>query len=311
MQFEDVRAVLRLPQAQALGTTGGGNFLAASALMAIICGASTLFYDAGPHAFQYPYRSQQRFLDVLGYMPWDANASGIQRGAGSKRLWQFARNPLTHAFGVSYSPGKATGHVPNNLLGSPSLRPTCPETARHRRWRRSRRRHQAIALNESLELTYATDATVVEDHRSRWARRRRRERCHRRSQTAYAPPLRPRRVTRTTAPPPGRSLQRRPRRGGIRARKVCRAPLTQTRAVERIGGNSARMTLQTSATRRLPVGPTTTKRKSIAEHGMASARPARILGCSCRLRFKWPFPGSISCVGLASALPHSLASPRP
>jgi len=118
MQFEDVRAVLRLPQAQALGTTGGGNFLAASALTAIICGASTLFYDAGPHAFQYPYRSQQRFLDVLGYMPWDANASGIQRGAGSKRLWQFARNPLTHAFGVSYRPGKATGHVPNNLQWS-------------------------------------------------------------------------------------------------------------------------------------------------------------------------------------------------
>jgi hypothetical protein len=118
MQFEDLRAVLRLPQLHALGTTGGGNFLGASALMAVICGASTLFYDAGPQAFKSPYKSQKRFIETMSYMPWDSKAAGVQRGAGSKRLWQYARNPLAHAFGVSYNPGKATGHVPNSLQWS-------------------------------------------------------------------------------------------------------------------------------------------------------------------------------------------------
>lgn len=118
MQFEDVRAVLRLPQARALGTTGGGNFLGASALMAIICGASTLFYDAGPQAFEFPYQSQRRFIETMSYMPWDPKMAGVHIGLGSKRLWQYARNPLAHAFGVGYNPGKVTGRVPNHLQWS-------------------------------------------------------------------------------------------------------------------------------------------------------------------------------------------------
>jgi hypothetical protein len=117
MQFEDLRAVLRLPQ-RALGTFGGSNFLGASALLTVICGTSTLFYDAGPKAFKPPYQSQKRFIETMRYMPWDSKAAGVQRDAGSKRLWQYARNPLAHAFGVSYNPGKATGHVPNNLQWS-------------------------------------------------------------------------------------------------------------------------------------------------------------------------------------------------
>jgi hypothetical protein len=118
MQFEDIRGVLRLPQLAALGTTGGGNFLATTALIAAICGASTLFYKAGPQAFEYPYQSRKRFLGTMGYMPWDSTTAGVKHRIGSERLWEYARNPLAHAFGVSYNPGKVTGKVPNSLRWS-------------------------------------------------------------------------------------------------------------------------------------------------------------------------------------------------
>jgi hypothetical protein len=115
MQFEDLRAVLRLPARRALGSPAGGNFLSASALLGMVSGSSVLFLRAGPEAFRYPFHSQERFRDVLGFMPWDAKTASIQRGAGIKRLYSYARNPLAHAFGVSYNPGKAAGQVPKQL----------------------------------------------------------------------------------------------------------------------------------------------------------------------------------------------------
>jgi hypothetical protein len=118
MQFDDLRAVLRLPAPNALGSAAGGNFLAASALLAMVSGCSVLFLRAGPQAFAYPFHSAERFRDVLAYMPWDAKAAGMQRGRGAKRLYSYARNPLAHTFGVSYNPGKATGKVPNELQWS-------------------------------------------------------------------------------------------------------------------------------------------------------------------------------------------------
>jgi hypothetical protein len=119
MQFQDLRAVLRLPDSKALGTSAGGNFLATSALLSVICGSSTLFYDAGPEAFRHPFDSRRRFLGAMSYMPWNArDAGGMQHGQGRKRLWSYARNPLAHAFGVSYHPGKTTGTVPNTLRWS-------------------------------------------------------------------------------------------------------------------------------------------------------------------------------------------------
>jgi len=111
MQFEDLRAVLRLPL-KALGSSSGGNFLAASALLAAVSGCSVLFYRPGPEAFEYPYESQERFREVLNYMPWDANAAGMQKGMGIKRLYGYARNPLAHAFGVSYHPREGHGPGP-------------------------------------------------------------------------------------------------------------------------------------------------------------------------------------------------------
>jgi hypothetical protein len=117
MQFEDLRAVLRLPL-KAVGSPSGGNFLGASALLAVVSGCSVLFLRAGPDAFKYPFKSEDRFRDVLKYMPWDARAADMQRGAGVKRLYSYARNPLAHAFGLAYSPGKATGKVPNQLQWS-------------------------------------------------------------------------------------------------------------------------------------------------------------------------------------------------
>jgi hypothetical protein len=121
MQFEDVRAVLRLPASKALGSPAGGNFLATNALLAVVSGCSVLFLRAGPEAFKHPYRSGERFRDVFQYMPWDARAAGMQRGMGIKRLYSYARNPLAHAFGVSYHPGKATGQVPNQLQWSMAI----------------------------------------------------------------------------------------------------------------------------------------------------------------------------------------------
>lgn len=57
MQFEDLRAVLRLPASKALGSPAGGNFLGANALLAVISGCSVLFLRAGPEAFTHPFSS--------------------------------------------------------------------------------------------------------------------------------------------------------------------------------------------------------------------------------------------------------------
>ena len=106
MQFEDLRAVLRLPASKALGSPAGGNFLAANALLSVISGCSVLFLSAGPEAFKYPFQSGKRFREVLTYMPWHARTAGLQQGIGIKRMYSYARNPLAHAFGVSYHPEK-------------------------------------------------------------------------------------------------------------------------------------------------------------------------------------------------------------
>jgi hypothetical protein len=124
MQFDDLRAVLRLPAPEALGSPAGGNFIAASALLAAVSGCSVLFLRAGSAAFKPPFDSKGRFRDALGYMPWDAKTSGLQKGAGIKRLYSYARNPLAHAFGVTYHPGKATAQIPNVLQWSMAIQKT-------------------------------------------------------------------------------------------------------------------------------------------------------------------------------------------
>jgi hypothetical protein len=121
MQFEDIRAILRLPAPAAPNSTAGGNFLAASGLLAVISGCSTLFYDAGPAAFQPPYENRARFLGVLEYMPWDPSEASLTRPAGAKKLYTYARNPLAHAFGVSYDPRKARGAEPELLQWSMAI----------------------------------------------------------------------------------------------------------------------------------------------------------------------------------------------
>lgn len=118
MQFEDLRAVLRLSASKALGSPAGGNFLAANAMLSVISGCSVLFLSAGPEAFKYPFQSGKRFREVLTYMPWHARTAGLQQGIGIKRMYSYARNPLAHAFGVSYHPGKASGQVPRQLQWS-------------------------------------------------------------------------------------------------------------------------------------------------------------------------------------------------
>jgi hypothetical protein len=90
-------------------------------------------------------------------------------------------------------------------------------------------------VEQFTELTYATGARVVEDHRRRRPRGCRHDGRHRRAQAPRAPPLRLRRVASTAARAVGRSLQQ-------------RAQLARTSPrFTRFSGSSARMTERVAA----------------------------------------------------------------
>jgi len=90
-------------------------------------------------------------------------------------------------------------------------------------------------VEQFTELTYATGARVVEDHRRRRPRGCRHDGRHRRPSAPRAPPLRLRRVASTAARAVGRSLQQ-------------RAQLARTSPrFTRFSGSSARMTERVAA----------------------------------------------------------------
>jgi hypothetical protein len=108
MQFRDVHAMLRLPQADENGydiegLDAGCNFAAAGWLLSLIAGMSTALYKrTGGNA--------QRYKGVLSYYPWELEpADAVGESDGPTVLWSLFRNPLAHALGVDTKEIKRRG----------------------------------------------------------------------------------------------------------------------------------------------------------------------------------------------------------
>jgi hypothetical protein len=98
MQFVDLRTLLRLPRSDD-GLNGGCNLTAASLLFSIVAGSSVLFYDASTTAMADGRQSGRRFKELLArYYPFGDD--DLPREEAARVLYESARNPLTHCFGV-------------------------------------------------------------------------------------------------------------------------------------------------------------------------------------------------------------------
>jgi hypothetical protein len=110
MQFEDLRTLLYLPIGD-LGLHGGMNLLATAAILNAISGASMIFIDADSAFDEKARDNYPRFKRaVRDYFPWQDE--DLHPTNGVHVLWQMARNPLVHSFGLDFDRGKIEGRVP-------------------------------------------------------------------------------------------------------------------------------------------------------------------------------------------------------
>jgi hypothetical protein len=106
MQFEDVRAILRLPKSGLLtlgvtrrGDPPGCNFAVAGTLLNLLAGCSRCLYNANPTVLTSPPPSGAAFKGLLAtFFPWPP--PGVAASTGANVLWVYARNPLSHALGL-------------------------------------------------------------------------------------------------------------------------------------------------------------------------------------------------------------------
>lgn len=96
MQFEDVRALLRLPRA---GSTVGANFAAAALLFNLISGISVVLYNASWKGFAAKSGSGAKFKKVLlSHFPF--TEIPIQKELVVGAFYTYSRNPLAHSLGL-------------------------------------------------------------------------------------------------------------------------------------------------------------------------------------------------------------------
>jgi hypothetical protein len=115
MQFEDVATLLQLPRPPEL--SAGCNLSLANILFTLIGGASALFFKADITYFKKHKDSGRRFRSVLrNHYPWQSD-DALGPAEAAKALYTYARNPLTHSFGI----GKAAQLFPG--MPTPSARP--------------------------------------------------------------------------------------------------------------------------------------------------------------------------------------------
>jgi hypothetical protein len=106
MQFADAKTMLQLPASAELDA--GCNLALANLLFALISGASVMFYRADLAYFKKYGAAGKRFMAVLReHYPWQPD-DALASAEAAKLLYKFARNPLTHSFGV----GKAAELFP-------------------------------------------------------------------------------------------------------------------------------------------------------------------------------------------------------
>ena len=95
MQFADLRAMLRLPTEE---LQGGCNFAATAVLMNLISGFSVCLYNAN---LGNTRDRGNRFNVMLNtYYPWQVGGEVNSDAEGSKKLYEFWRNPLAHRLGI-------------------------------------------------------------------------------------------------------------------------------------------------------------------------------------------------------------------
>lgn len=105
MQFADLNALLQLPAKE---HEAGCNLTLANLLFALISGASVFLFDADYDYLSRRDESGSRFKRLLtDFYPWDP-ADGITGESAAELLYVWARNPLTHSFGI----GKAAHLFP-------------------------------------------------------------------------------------------------------------------------------------------------------------------------------------------------------
>jgi hypothetical protein len=101
MQFDDVRTLLQLPHPPDLGA--GCNLSLANILFTLIGGASVMFFRADISYFERYKGSGKRFKALMReHYPWQPDDS-LSPGEASGLIYTFARNPLTHSFGIGKS----------------------------------------------------------------------------------------------------------------------------------------------------------------------------------------------------------------
>lgn len=108
MQFSDVHAMLQLPNERA-DLNAGCNLALANVLFSLISGASVLFFKAELGYLEKHNRAGSRFRGVLTHhYPWRDDEEAFTRAKRRELIYTYARNPLTHSFGV----GKAAHLFP-------------------------------------------------------------------------------------------------------------------------------------------------------------------------------------------------------
>lgn len=105
MQFADAHALLQLPRGD---LAAGCNLTLANLLFALISGASVFLFEAEFKYLEKRDESGGRFKRMLrDFYPWGRD-DGLPAWEASELLYAWARNPLTHSFGI----GKAAHLFP-------------------------------------------------------------------------------------------------------------------------------------------------------------------------------------------------------
>ena len=99
MQFSDLRTLLKLPRKWA-DLDAGQNFATSAVLLNVVSGASVCFYNANISNLTTHGDRATRFTGILrGFYPWGGDVRPTPQCISL--LWEEARNPLAHSFGLT------------------------------------------------------------------------------------------------------------------------------------------------------------------------------------------------------------------
>ncbi len=99
MQVADLKTLLCLPRDDE-GLGAGCNLTATVLAVNLAAGASVLFWRASIEALESRGDRSRRFTDLMVTMyPW-SDEDSVGGDLGTRLLWDYARNPLSHTLGI-------------------------------------------------------------------------------------------------------------------------------------------------------------------------------------------------------------------